>query len=116
MVPKRIRTALNEQHTVTMDAVSYFEVKRGLYLPKFRRKHDTFMQFVSSYGVLPLNEPSLDIAAEIYQTLRVAGTPLEDADILIAGTAIAHDATLVTRNTRHFQRIEELSLENWEDS
>ena len=116
VVSERIRTALLEGHTVTLNAVTYFEVKRGLYLPRFERKLRTFMRFVDSYGMLPLDIRSLDNAAEIYQTLRQAGTPLEDADILIVGTALAHDAILVTRNTKHFDRIEVLTLENWEDA
>ena len=34
-----------------------------------------------------------------------------DADALIAGTCMAAGATLLTRNTRHFQRIPGLKLE-----
>jgi len=34
-------------------------------------------------------------------------------DTLIAGTALAHNATLVTHNTTEFQRIPELQLANW---
>lgn len=37
------------------------------------------------------------------------------ADLLIACVAIAHDATLVTRNTKDFARIPGLRLENWVD-
>ncbi len=38
---------------------------------------------------------------------------LEDFDLLIAATALAHDRTLVTNNLDHFNRIPELQLENW---
>ena len=37
------------------------------------------------------------------------------ADLLIACVALAHDATLVTRNTKDFQGIPNLQLENWAD-
>ena len=46
--------------------------------------------------------------------LRRKGTPLEDADILVAGIAPLHDAVLVTRNLKHFRRVEGLRLESWE--
>lgn len=36
-------------------------------------------------------------------------------DLLIACIALAHDATLVTRNTKDFQPIPNLKLENWAD-
>ncbi len=64
--------------------------------------------------ILPLDLDALDISADIYADLRRKGTPLEDADILVAGTALAHDAVLVTRNLKHFERIEGLRLESWE--
>jgi tRNA(fMet)-specific endonuclease VapC len=37
------------------------------------------------------------------------------ADLLIAGIALAHHATLVTRNLRHFRQIDGLIVENWAD-
>ena len=45
--------------------------------------------------------------------LEAAGTPLADADLLIAATALEHGMTLVTGNTKHFARIPGLELENW---
>jgi tRNA(fMet)-specific endonuclease VapC len=36
-----------------------------------------------------------------------------DADLLIASVVLAADATLVTGNTRHFDRFSGLRLENW---
>jgi len=41
------------------------------------------------------------------------GTPVADFDLLIGAAAIAHGMTLVTNNTRHFQRLKGLSLEDW---
>ncbi len=37
------------------------------------------------------------------------------ADLLIAGIALSQKATLVTRNTRHFQQVTGLTLANWVD-
>ena len=41
------------------------------------------------------------------------GRMLPDADLLIAATALARDAILVTGNVKHFQRIGELKIDNW---
>jgi len=38
---------------------------------------------------------------------------VDDFDILIAATAIVHNKILVTDNTKHFIRFQELALENW---
>ena len=73
-----------------------------------------FEALLQEARVLDLDRLALDVSATVYQYLRSKGTPLEDADILIAGIAIANDAVLVTRNTKHFARVEGLRLEDWE--
>lgn len=45
--------------------------------------------------------------------LEKQGMIIDDADLFIAACALTTDATLVTNNTRHFKRIEELRLQNW---
>ncbi len=45
--------------------------------------------------------------------LRAMGRPVDDFDLMIGSTALAHGLTLVTRNTRHFVDLANLPLENW---
>ncbi len=45
--------------------------------------------------------------------LEKQGMIMDDADLFIAACALVTSATLVTNNTRHFNRVEELRLENW---
>lgn len=56
-------------------------------------------------------------AARAYAKLRVeletSGTPIGNMDMLIAASALARKAVLVTNNTEHFSRIEGLKLDNW---
>lgn len=49
----------------------------------------------------------------IKSDLEKKGLPVDDADLLIAGIALAHEAVLVSNNTGHFKRIKGLRLENW---
>lgn len=67
------------------------------------------------YSVLSLDDNAAKSAAWIKYTLEVAGTPIGPFDQLIAGIALAHDMTLVTRNTREFERVPGLRVENWFD-
>ena len=46
--------------------------------------------------------------------LAAQGKPIGPHDILIAATARAHDAVLVTHNTGEFARVTGLRLEDWE--
>jgi len=42
-----------------------------------------------------------------------AGQTIDDADLFIAACALVHGMTLVTNNSKHFQRIKGLKLDNW---
>lgn len=56
-------------------------------------------------------------AGEIFDLLRATAKlrKLGSADLMIASLALAHGATLVTRNLRHFAPIPRLQVENWVD-
>lgn len=47
--------------------------------------------------------------------LERAAMPIGAYDVLIAGQALARDLILVTHNTREFERVAGLRIENWED-
>lgn len=69
--------------------------------------------------LLPFRSVSLDDrCAEEYGLVRSElerqGTPIGPNDILIAATARAHDAVLVTHNTGEFTRVAGLAIEDWE--
>lgn len=49
----------------------------------------------------------------IRSALERQGERLDDPDLRIAATVLAHEATLITGNTRHFRRIPGLRHENW---
>lgn len=57
------------------------------------------------------------VAAEHFERFHQVSSvrKMGRADLLIATIALAHRATLVTRNLRDFQRVPELRLVNWLD-
>ena len=69
--------------------------------------------FLSGLHVLPWTEASIWHYAKNRRLLKEAGTPIGDMDLLIASHALAEGLTLVTNNTREFERVEGLKLENW---
>jgi tRNA(fMet)-specific endonuclease VapC len=54
-------------------------------------------------------------AAKEFDNLRQTDRKVGHADLLIASIALSSRATLVTRNTRHFQQISGLKVVNWVD-
>jgi len=53
--------------------------------------------------VLPVGEDIASLWARLWDENQRAGRKVGVVDELIAATALAHDLTLVTRNTRHFE-------------
>ena len=72
-------------------------------------------QFINTIQIVPIFE-SLDIYAKEKSRLKKSGLIIDDFDLLIASTAIKHQMTLLTRNEKHFKRIENLKFENWIDN
>lgn len=71
-------------------------------------------EFANQIEILPIL-PSLRIYAKEKARLKKKGTLISDFDLLIGATAIVNDMILVTRNIREFERLNEISLENWID-
>ncbi len=66
-----------------------------------------------SIETLPIGLESTEIFGLLKAQLEVSGNRLDDFDLIIASCAMAHNLTLVTNNTKHFERIDGLKLANW---
>lgn len=113
VVVKTFESLHNDGHIFIVSAINYYEIIRGLTLPKYQKKLTKFKAFLSKTEIIMLSIEVLDTAAIIYQQLKPQGQLIEDADTLIAATALEEQAILVTDNTKHFARVPNLNLENW---
>ncbi len=77
------------------------------------RNRDASQAFIDRVSVVPLDQPVMLRFAQIKAELASRGELLEDPDLLIAATALQHEAPLVTHNASHFARIPGLRLEDW---
>lgn len=69
--------------------------------------------FLAGLRVLAWSDSAIWHYAQQRRLLKIAGTPIGVMDLLIASQALAEDLTLVTNNTREFERVQGLRLENW---
>jgi tRNA(fMet)-specific endonuclease VapC len=69
--------------------------------------------FLSKMTVLAWDEAAIWHFGVHKTRLKKAGTKIGELDLLIGCQALALEAVLVTNNTREFERIEGLKLENW---
>ena len=68
---------------------------------------------LSNLPVLAFDVDAAKVYGGIRADLEHGGTPIGDADMRIAAVALAHDLVVVTGNTRHFERVTGLAVENW---
>lgn len=67
------------------------------------------------FDVLPIYT-SLRKYGEIKAKLEAKGQRLDEFDLLIGATAVQNGSTVVTANVRHFGRIPDLNVVNWENN
>ena len=70
--------------------------------------------FLSRFVSLPFEDESALIAGQIRSKLASVGTPIGSYDLQIAAIALANNLILVTHNTREFERVNGLQIEDWE--
>lgn len=73
-------------------------------------------QIQANFEILPFDSNSAWIYTDLKVRLEQAGTPVPDADLKIASTAISNGMILVTRNTKDFDEIKKhstLAVLNW---
>lgn len=104
---------LAEYGVLTVSAITYYEVVRGLGVRKAASQQRRLTYVQPQLEVIPVDQSVADQTAMIYLTLQPQNALLADADLLIASTALVHDLPLATKNRRHFDRIPELRLESW---
>jgi tRNA(fMet)-specific endonuclease VapC len=78
------------------------------------QKRALLQQFIDTTdGVVELSLSVTPVYAQLRAQLEFAGTPIGAHDLWIAAQAIYENATLISANTREFERVPGLKLQNW---
>lgn len=99
---------------VGISAIVLHELQTGIAKSKQPGKRRNQLEsLVNAAVLLPFGQPEAGASALIRADLEQAGTPIGPLDTLIAGTALANRAILVTHNTQEFSRVSNLTLDDW---
>lgn len=99
---------------IMVSAVVAFELAVGVARsPEASRRREQLTRFLATIAVVPFGREEAEVSAGVRADLEQRGLPIGPLDVLIAGTALARGAALVTRNTREFSRVAGLRVENW---
>ncbi len=98
---------------IFISGITYYEIQRGLLRTNATKKLALFEQFCQDYPILVLDDLRIfQKASEIHADLTRQGRIIQDADILIAATAMIHGLILVSHDS-DLTRVKDLQLENW---
>lgn len=99
---------------VAISAITEAELLYGAHKSQ-RREHNlaAIVDFSAQMDVLAFDSEVTDAYAQLRALLERQGTPIGPLDLMIAATALAYAVPLVTNNTREFQRVPRLQLEDW---
>lgn len=101
---------------IALPAIAAYEIWFGvLGSQNAKRRELQYQQFLSAIEVIPFDAAISRRAAELRHALERRGESIGPLDTLIAGTALARGAILVTRNIKEFGRIAGLQVANWHD-
>ena len=96
-----------ERRWLRTTAVNRFELLSGA---RNRRQEATIRVLLNALPTLPLDQQAADMAAQVRRALEKAGESIGMGDSLIAGIVLVSGGMLLTRNRRHFERVEGLEL------
>jgi tRNA(fMet)-specific endonuclease VapC len=99
---------------IGIPSVVVYALEVGIAKSKAPRKRlKQLEEMMSIITVLPFTVKEARSSAMIRAQLERKGLPIGPIDMLIAGTALAHQAILVTHNIKEFTRIDKLQVEDW---
>ena len=98
---------------LTTSTIVAAELAFGVEKSSRNETKQQLLLFLGGLQLLSWSESAIWHYARQRRLLKEAGTPIGEMDLLIAAQALGDDLTLVTNNTREFERVQGLKLENW---
>ena len=113
--PPKILQALREHHAegLGVSAITASDLHFGVARTGSARNAQALRQFLAGLEVADFDAAAAETGGQVRAWLAAQGTPIGPYDSLIAAHAQALGVTLVTNNTREFERVPGLTLANW---
>lgn len=90
------------------------ELKVGAYKTNDLRQWREVRETERSFTIIPVTTEDFDRYAQNRALLESQGIKLDSLDLLIGSSAVENDMIMVTHNKKHFARIPNLQIEDWE--
>lgn len=101
------------QASLALSTVTVAELAFGVEKSNRADSRPKLENFLSKFPVLPWDQNAAWAYAKVRKNLEASGQRIGERDLLLASQALASDLIVVTNNTREFERVAGLQLENW---
>lgn len=91
------------------------ELKVGAYKTKDPRQWREVNETSEAFCIVPITATDFDLYARNRALLESQGTKIDSFDLLIGSSAVNNGLTIVTHNKKHFARIPNLQVVDWEE-
>jgi tRNA(fMet)-specific endonuclease VapC len=108
-----VKLYLTQRNRLSFSAITYYEVVRGLVATGASQQLARFLQIAGNSEVVPVSLTILRRAADLWAAATRGGHSRDDADLIIAASALEVGRVLVTGNTAHYTWIQGLRLDDW---
>lgn len=79
----------------------------------YKQTIEKYNEFINHFEIIDFDEKASRKFGDIRWTLEQAGKQIGPYDLIIASTVLANEGVLVTHNTKEFERIKGLKIEDW---
>jgi tRNA(fMet)-specific endonuclease VapC len=95
-------------------SIAVFELYYGIEKNSSQQRNLSALErFLEPLTIVDFTLEAAKKAAKVRSFLEKQGTPIGVYDLQIAAIALSHNMTLLTNNTREFERVKGLKFENW---
>ena len=99
---------------ICISSITVSELEYGVAKSRWgERTKCNMLMFLANYDIIPFTEDDAIICGDIRGQLAIAGTPIGVYDIMIAAQGLSRNYTVITNNTKEFERVPNLKLEDW---
>ena len=110
---QRMQAGVDAQD-MAISVITRAELRYGVeMMNKFDKRRKRIDLLLEELPAIPWSIKAADEFGRIRAHLHRKGTPNGDLDTQIAAHALAEKLILVTHNTRHFENVPNLKLEDW---
>lgn len=104
----------HDPEEICISSITYAELVHGVEKSKAIEKNRALLtQLLSNIEVLDFGTKAADEYGNIRADLEIKGYPIDPLDTMIAAHAKSLGYILVTNNTREFNRVEGITVEDW---